>query len=438
MNTLPRIVFLNRSYWPDVEATGQLLTDLCEQLALSFDVHVICGQPNTPTQGTDFEKQERTCRAGVTIHRLQHYQFPKRFSAARIINLVSFYRAAKRYLKQSQLTADVIVTETDPFLLPLAGDAATSKSTAKHVCYLQDIYPDVAEAVGKSKIPGVASTLRRLLRNAYRRADRVIVLGECMRDRLIRQPWGLSGDKIDVIPNWADCDAIEPIPHHRNSFRQNQNLDGRFVVMHSGNMGLTQRLDVLLRAAAHECWPAEAKLLLVGGGASEQSLRELAPTLLSPEQLNDRIAFLPYRKRSELAESLSAADLHVVSMHENIGGCLCPSKLYGILAAGRPVLAIANEQTDLCRTVEQHDLGWCCTPGNPAEIAAQVNRAINEQCAERNDRAREIAISQFDRDVIVHKFRVLLGELTNHPKSTPQTLSPLPTPSTSAQVRQPF
>ena len=172
-------------------------------------------------------------------------------------------------------------------------------------------------------------------------------------------------------------------------------------------MGLTQRLDVLVSATRSSAWPEKAVLLLVGDGAARSELAELAKQ--SPE---GRVRLLPYQPRSELAQSLSAADLHVVSMHERITGCLCPSKLYGILAAGRPVLAIADNATDLCETVRKHDVGWCCPIGDAETIARAVELAANDQgLDELGKRARDVALSEFDRSVVTQKFADLLHEL---------------------------
>jgi glycosyltransferase involved in cell wall biosynthesis len=122
---------------------------------------------------------------------------------------------------------------------------------------------------------------------------------------------------------------------------------------------------------------------------------------------------LPYQPREQLSESLSAADLHVVSMHENISGCLCPSKLYGILAAGRPVLAIASETTDLTQTVNEHGLGWCCQPGDPQAIAEAIGEAASKPGARisAGQRARQLACCQFDRRVVTQKFTEMLDKL---------------------------
>lgn len=383
------------------------MTDLCQHLAESFDVHVVCGQPNSPTDDR-YLREGIEVQAGVTIHRLQHRQFAKRVPAGRLFNLVSFTRAASRYLRHTQLQSDIVVSETDPFLLPIVAANYARRSDAKLVCYLQDIYPDVAEAIGKVKPGLLTCQIRGRLDSAYQAADRVVVLGNCMRRRLQSSPWSVDPEKMRVLPNWADCQLIQPKPIEQNQFRNRQGLQDRFVVMHSGNMGLTQRLDVLLDATRSAAWPEGAVLLLVGDGAARTSLQQQAARCQT-----DRVRFLSYQPREALAESLSTADLHVVSMHEGVSGCLCPSKLYGILAAGRPVLAIANETTDLCQTVTDHQLGWSCQPGDSGRIAQLVNQASsdNESRIAAGQRARKVACEYFDRQIVTQQFAEMLGEL---------------------------
>jgi len=427
---LQKLLFLNRSYWPDSEATGQLLTDLCEHLAKSFDVHVVCGQPNSASD-TDYLTSGIQCRNGVTIHRLKHTQFVKRVPAGRLLNLVSFTRGTQRYLKKCDLQPDIVVCETDPFMLPVVAAKYSQRIGAKLVCYLQDIYPDVAEAIGKVKPGFITNQIRSKLRTAYEQADRVIVLGSCMKERLSSAPWSIDNKKIKIIPNWADCEKIKPIPHDQNPFRKEHDLQDKFVVMHSGNMGLTQRLDVLIEASALPSWPDNAVLLLVGDGAAKEKLHQQAAALHSHSTIQPRalatgipptpstlplhaspatlhaskIHFLPYQAREKLSESLSAADIHIISMHENITGCLCPSKLYGILAAGRPVLAIADASTDLCQTVKRHDLGWCTQPGDVVAIAKNVSAAVSAAANDNRPpkQARCTALARFDQPVVLAK-----------------------------------
>jgi len=372
---------------------------LAQHLALQHEVHVVCGQPNSPAAGAEYRSSGTQVHGGVTIHRLRHTRFAKRVPAGRLINLLSFTRAASRYLKRSRLAADVVVSETDPFLLPAVAATHAQRIDARLVCYLQDIYPDVAEAIGKAKPGRMTRTIRKQLRTAYQAADQVIVLGSCMKERLTRPPWSIDPKGLTIVPNWADCEAIVPLSTNENAFRQQHGLDDHFVVMHSGNMGLTQRLDVLIEATQHPIWPANALLLLVGDGATRAKLESQANLLKDPQ----RVRFLPYQPREQLSESLSAADLHVVSMHEAITGCICPSKLYGIMAAGRPTLAIAAADTDLCRTIQEHAVGWCVQPVRPAAIASAVAAANHDpvRCQELGKRARQLSLQLYNRPNIL-------------------------------------
>ena len=383
---------------------------MCERLAATFEVHIVCGQPNSPTDD-NYIRSGVQLRNGVSIHRLNHTRFAKRIPAGRVLNLLSFSKATSRYLRRTNLQSDVLVSETDPFLLPIVAAKHAEQTGAKLVCYLQDIYPDVAVAIGKAKPGRLTSQIRSRLQSAYLASDRVIVLARCMRDRLANSPWSIPTEKLHVIPNWADCEVIQPLPRETNEFRKRLGLEDKFVVMHSGNMGLTQRLDVLIRATMSDQWPANAVLLLIGDGAARNEVESLARSV--PQ---GRIQILPYQSRHRLGESLSAADLHVVSMHESISGCLCPSKLYGILAAGRPVLAIASDSTDLAQTVLEHDIGWCCEPGDPAAIVESIATAADAAhlLSEMGNRARLIAKDRFDRKVVMSQFESMFRALTNH------------------------
>ena len=402
-----RIVFVNRCYWPDQEATGQLLTDLAEGLSVEFDVHVLCGQPNSPST-KDFRKLGVERHNGVTVHRVGHTRFAKRMPAGRIGNLLSFAWAARRYLRRQRLEADVFVAETDPFLLPAVVVPYATANHVRSVCYLQDIYPDVAEATGHARPGRFTQWIRRRLRSGYRAADRVVVLGECMKRRLTESPWELDPNDLTVIPNWADTEAIRPQPHHDSRFRKALRLSDRTVLMHSGNMGLTQNLDAVVQATGCSEWPANASLVLVGDGAARQGL-ETATASLPP----GRVEMHPYQPRSELADSLAAANIHLVSLDAAVTGCICPSKFYGILAAGRPVLFIGDPRADVAVAIEEHRLGWVCHRHEPEDIARTVRSAVDDvaEHAAMGQRGRELAETLYNPKVIQNRFADLFRSL---------------------------
>ena len=401
-----RVLFINRSYWPDAEATGQLLTELCEGLANSLEVEVLCGQPNANPRGEAFKGRGYESKNGVGIHRIGHFVFDKHRSLFhRAANLLSFLVIAvvkSVFIKRP----DVVVVETDPFMLPVLGRFLKFWKRSKLVVYLQDIYPDVAVAVKKVKPGLITKTVRFLLFGAYKRADRIIVLSNDMKRRLVEQ--GVEPKKITIIPNWIDTKVVYPIKGPGNQFRIEHALEGKFVVMHSGNMGLTQRLEQLIEVADRLCDREDICFLLVGGGAAKVGLEEMIV-----QRSLTNIKTVPYQPRSKLAESLSAADLHVISMHPDITGCLMPSKMYGILASGTPILAIVPEETDVAEAVANESVGFAVTPGDLAGIERQIVWCAShkEGFAEMESRARALAETTYDRQVVIDRFRDFLKGL---------------------------
>jgi glycosyltransferase involved in cell wall biosynthesis len=400
----PRVLFLNRSYWPDAEATGQLLAELCEDLAGQFDVTVVAGQPNqNPTRAAcrtwGFE-----WRRGVNIRRVPHVRFAKRSLVGRAVNMLT-YLAGAAVSAFFAPRPDAIVVETDPFLLPILGRALAWRHRARLVVYLQDIYPDVAVALGKVRDSWFTRTLRRWLFSIYRSASRVVVLGEDMRDLLTRS--GVPADRITVLPNWADTTRVCPV-RENNAFRQRENLDGKFVVMYSGNMGLCQSLDEVLDAAARLRARPDIQFLMVGDGASRGRLEEFARRRELPN-----VRFLPYQPQSELAQSLSAADLHLVPLDARVTGCLVPSKLYGILAAGVPSLVIADGRCEASRVVERTGTGRVVEPGNSELLAREIDWCAGhrEELREMGAGARRLAESEYDRKIATSRFGRLLQDV---------------------------
>lgn len=397
MNRRPKVLFLNRSYWPDVEATGQLLTELCESLHPSFDVSVVAGQPNQIRDNSEgIEWQKESVRNGVRIHRIAHSQFSKRRMLLKALNYISFVRATRRFLRSCD-APDVVVFETDPFLLPFEAYRLKQRTGCRIVGYLQDIYPDVAVALGKVPDNWMIRRLRKSLFSVYQACDRMVVLSEDMKRLLISG--GVDGDKVDIVPNWADPDVIQPLETSR--FRITNGLDDRFVVMYSGNLGLTQRLEEFVSAAELLREMSQVVFVFVGQG----SQRETLLNLVRQKNLTN-VRFFDYQPKSELAQSLNAADLHLVPLTRELSQCLMPSKLYGILAAGRPYLTNAPATSELARLTVEYQVGITVEPGSPKAIADGIRMAANNASAISNmgKNARKLALSEFTREKSAEKF----------------------------------
>lgn len=397
---------LNRSYWPDAEATGQLLTELCEDLAKDFEITVVAGQPNQNPANVPYKRWGGERHKGVTIQRVPHLTLGKKSFVGRGLSMVTYFLGAAITVLFAA-RPDVVVVETDPFLLPLLGRCLQWWHKCRLVVYLQDIYPDVAIAVGKVRDGWFTRLLRRRLFSVYRNADRVIVLGEDMR--AILTSGGIPDERIISLPNWVDTTRIFPIPL-RNAFRLRERLEDKFIVMYSGNMGLCQNLDEILETAELLIDRPNIEFVMVGGGASRARLEETARTKQLPN-----VRFLPYQPLAELTHSLSAADLHLVPLDPRVTGCLVPSKLYGILAAGVPALVIADEHCEASRVVRESDAGRVIAPGSPRQLADTILWCVDHE-GERKEmgrRARRLAEREYDRRRTTGRFATLLNNVVS-------------------------
>jgi len=365
------IAFFNRSYYPDTTAVSQLLAELCEGLveAHGCRVSVIAGVPllsaerDRIVQARGFlVRHER--RNGVKILRARGTRFSKRRFAGRFANYVTYFLSAC-YAGMCLERPDVVVALTDPPIVGLAAYLASRRFGTPFVMSYRDIFPEVAVLLEDFRSPTVDRVLQRINRFLVARADRSIALGETMRRRLIEGK-GADPAKVVVIPDWADCAQITP-GSKANAFSEANGLLDKFVVMHSGNIGLSQNLDVVVEAAAHLAKYPEIQLVFVGEGVTKSRLQKKAQSMGLAN-----VWFLPYTPKEQLTQSFAAADVFVVSLLPGLAGYIVPSKLYGILAAGRPYVAAVEEECEVTAISRKYDCGLLSQPGNARELADKV------------------------------------------------------------------
>ncbi|HUY18542.1 MAG TPA: glycosyltransferase family 4 protein [Candidatus Binataceae bacterium] len=397
-----RLLFLNRSFWPDLEATGQFLTELCEDLSAEHEITFIAGPSyHVRTQGRGLIRHEKLGRVSIT--RTWGTRLPKRWLPARLLNLGTYYALAGVAAMCSK-RPDIVIAETDPPLLGVLGALLKWRWNCRLVYNVRDLYPDIAIANGALKNRFLLGLLERANRLSYRSADCIIVLGEDMRQRLLAK--GVAPEKLALVPDWVDCESIRPM----TSSRFRSQFGQSFVVMYSGNLGLSQQLETVLDAAALLRDESAIRFALVGEGARKQWLVDRA------RQLGLRnVDFLPYRPREELAESLSAGDLHLVPLFPGAAGCVVPSKIYGILAAGRPFVAIMEDSAEIARLARENSVGFVVQPGDADGLARTIRQAAAEpaELAAMGVRARQLAEQRFDRNIATRKFAEVLSSLMN-------------------------
>jgi glycosyltransferase involved in cell wall biosynthesis len=382
---MPHVAFVNRVYPPAGGATGAMLSEMAEALVENgWEVTVVTGPADAPSsEGTE---------DGVRVERVGGASFTRDSTWRRAWAYVSLYPAFLARLL-SIPSPDVIVTKTDPPMLKVLGPIVGALTGAKTVHWAQDLYPEIAEELGViSKGGALAGLMRRLSTWALRRHDHVAAVGRCMKERIAGR--GVDPASVSVVPNWPPA-SVRPIPHDDNPFRTEHDLGGRFVVMYSGNMGLAHPFDAVLDAAERLAATDPSVLVLfVGDGPRKSDLQ----AAVARREL-DNVRFLPFQPYDRLAESLSAADVHLVTMEESASGLVVPSKIYGVMQAGRPAVFLGPPDSEAARLLRDHDCGTVLADASGADLADALRswRERPDRCRRAGDRAHEAVTSQQQR-----------------------------------------
>lgn len=402
-----RILFLNRAYPPGVEATGQYLHELAGDLGRRHQVTVVCGVPYSNGLDGRVFPYRREAHDGVDVRRAWGTRLPKSVPAGRISNQLSFFAMAALAARRV-VEPDVVVSMTDPPFLGLLGLQVKRRFGSSFVYYCEDLYPDVAEAVGMAPRP-LAAAFRRVQAAILAGADHVVALSGDMAERLARK--GVEEERLTIVRNWADTDAIHPVKQG-NAFRRRHGLEKRFVVMYSGNFGYVWDLEVALDVAARLRDDPRIAFVLIGAG----SLRERIEARVRSEGLHN-VILLPFQPKEQLAHSLSAADLHLVPMRGGVYGTVVPSKIYGILASGTPLAALAEPESEAARVVGDHACGWCGAPGDVEGLTRFVRAASLDgvQLREMGARGRRAAEASYARSIMTARFEAVLESVVARP-----------------------
>lgn len=350
---MSRIVFVNRFYWPEGPATGQLLTDLAEELAQRGRTVIVL------TSGTA-ELASDEVHAGVVIRRLRSPRRAKEGAIGKLFTWLCFTLGATWALRTILKPGDNLVLLTDPPLLALlVGRVARNRRSFVHH-WVQDIYPELPERIQRLRGLG---WLRRLRDREWRRASGIVTLGRDMAE-LIRSR-GIAPDRIHVIPNWAPRGLLPAPPLAVAKKRAAWQIEGKFVIAYSGNFGRVHALEPILELAAALREEPGIVFLFIGQGAQEHRLREIVD-----QRRLENVRFESPQPRDELGVTLSAGDAHVVTLHEQCADLVFPSKYYGILAVGRPLLFVGPRRCELAESIALHGIGGVYSAADVTAMAA--------------------------------------------------------------------
>lgn len=406
-----RIVFVNRFFYPDQSATSQILTDVAFLLAASGsrEVAVVCARASYE-KAMNLPADEQV--NGVTVRRVVTTRFGRGALLGRALDYLSFYVSASWRVLLQLRQGDVLVVKTDPPLLSVPLGFVARLKGAILVNWLQDLYPEVAAELGVGLAKGPVGGVLRALRNrSLRKAALNVTIGEQMSKRLIDMR--VPSSQVIKIENFTDDRAIRPLSDHASGLRSDWGFSDRdFIVGYSGNLGRAHDIDTLLGAAETLRVHPHIKFLFIGGG----HLREQLGQVQNARGLSN-IFVRPYQPREALPASLGLPNLHWVSLRPELEGLIVPSKLYGIAAAGRPVIMVGSPSGEIADLLSRHGFGVTVEPGDSDTLADHITDVASdpERVATLSLAARRYVDRYANRQIAFERWELALDGLATQP-----------------------
>jgi colanic acid biosynthesis glycosyl transferase WcaI len=365
-----RVLMLGINYWPEATGIAVFNTGRCEYLAArGHDVTMCTGFPYYPQWRIDARYRGRwvgrETRNGVRILRSYLYVPRRVTNLRRIVHEASFV-ASSCIRALGGRRPDILITESPPLALALSSVLLSRVWRVPYVFHVSDLQPDAAVDLGMLSSGPVTRVLYALERLAYRRAALVATLTPAMRSRILAK--GIAPEQVAVFPDWAEPDLFElPLEGGGVTAREQLELDGAFLVVHAGNMGVKQGLDVVLGAAERSRDHRDLVYLLVGDGAVRRTLENRAR-----EQKLDNVRFIPLLPTPTFYELLSTSDVTLVTQQRVVADIVFPSKVRTLMAAGRPVVASLNASSEVARVVTEGGAGVVVPPENPDALLETI------------------------------------------------------------------
>jgi glycosyltransferase involved in cell wall biosynthesis len=395
-----RVVVVSEYYAPDPSTTSEILTTIAVHLAKETPVLVLSGTAGSACA----DVAERPTVVEVRKRGTEKAALLKRGIAETMFALRTFL-----LLLRTLNAGDVVLTVTAPFMLPYAVTAAARLRRAQAILIMHDFYPDVLVLAGFLKSASLTSrTIHACNAMMFRMLRAVVIIGQETEPLLLRYK-GMTRDKIHLIPNWATLEpGVRPITE-ANRFRGAHG--GRFVVGLSGNLGFTHDPDVVFEAAHLLLGEPRIHFLLSGWGIGFARLQQLqADARLTNVTLIDRVP------ADDLSDLLGAADAWIIPYRAKVAGVSVPSRLYNLLAVGRPILIVSDVNADAAQLVRANDIGWVVSPGDAPGLAAAIRQAASaDDIDQRRQRAAEVA-RQFSMEAAMARYGIVVQGLLHAAK----------------------
>lgn len=368
------ILILSQYFWPESIGASIWIKQLAEDLAIKgHKVSVLTGFPNYPN-GVIFEgyKEKIFMREyfnNIHIFRTYIYASPKKSILSKMLSFSSFSISA---IAGGLLISkpDVIYCIIPPLPLGITAQVLSFFKKVPVVINVQDIYPDIAISLGIIRNSIIIKFAKWLERFIYKHSNAIVVISDGFKQNLLDK--GILASKIYVVPNWADPNVIQPGPKD-NFFRRQLNVDSKFLVIYSGSLSYNTSLESLIEAA-EILKNEEFMFVIIGDGVLKDSLEQMVK-----EKKLKNVIFLPFQPLEIYPYVLTSADINVVTLNPKASLSSVPSKVYKIMASGTPILAIAPDDSEICRLITSSNCGLCVSPNDPIKIADALRYAMRNQ-----------------------------------------------------------
>ena len=367
-----KIIYINRYFYPDYSATSQLLSDLAFCLkGESSETHIV-----TSRQRYDKPKAvlpQKEIIRGVHVHRVWTTRFGRYSNYGRVIDYLSFYVTSMFYLLCLTKRDDIVVAKTDPPLISVPAAVVTKLKSAHLVNWLQDLFPEIAEKLGVRFIDGPLFSALKWARNCgLHKARKNVVIGEKMAGHLRKE--GIADSKIVVIDNWVDGGEVQPVAPENNKLRDEWGLVGKYVIGYSGNLGRAHDFSTILDAAELLINDTNIVFVFIGGGVKLESAKK---------QCHNRgltnVQFQPYQPRNRLSESLSVPNVHLISLNQELEGLIVPSKFYGVIAVGQPMVFIGDSNGEIAQKIKKYGCGKTIRQGDVDGLVDVIKKLSSDR-----------------------------------------------------------
>jgi glycosyltransferase involved in cell wall biosynthesis len=395
----PRLWVVSEVYYPEETSTGYYLTAIGEGLVDRFDVKVLCGQPNYSKRGMRAPKHE--LHLGTEIFRATGTRLNKNIIPFRLMNMLTlgvsvFVKALHRFRR-----GDSVLVVTTPPTMPFIVAIASLLRGAGYVLLIHDSYPETLVAVKKIRRNAFAArTIDYFNRWLFKHARKIIVVGRDMAELICKKASGLD-IPVAVIPNWAEIDNVVPSPREDNALIRDLGIGERLVILHAGNIGHPTDIETI--AACFDLLNSDGRFQFVflGSGVKRRLLE-----MVVQEKRFDGLTLLESRPRSEQAEFLNACDVGMISLVDGMFGVAMPSKTYNLMAAGKPLLALADPNSELARVIDEEGIGWHIRPGDPQELKNVLENIFENRSAlhEMGRRARSAAVEKYSLNIAIERY----------------------------------